>query len=433
MDFWNKLAWPWSTRLSKEALKSTSSFCMMPWVHLHVTQLGTVTPCCQAPWQEEFSFGNINNASIKTIWNSKKMNRFRSGMLKGKTNSRCSICYEKEASGALSLRQLVNKDYNHRLNWVHETSSSGRVANAKPVYFDIRFSNICNLKCRICGPWASSQWHQDSVALGTKSTDSKSLTKAFDNKISFFEKIEIYLDAVEEIYFAGGEPLMMEEHYQLLEILIDRKRFDVKLKYNTNFSTLSFKHWNLLPLWKHFSHINVAASLDASGKRGEFLRKNLQWTHVLENRKRMLEEIPHIDFMISPTTYIYNVWHLPQFHREWVDLGLIQPEDFVPTILISPEYFNIRIIPEVYKKNLVVEYKKHIKWLVNTSFVDKIKGEHVIQQFKNVIEHLNQMNKTDLLPEFYTKSLALDELRSEKTDAVFPELAPLIQEIKTNI
>jgi hypothetical protein len=289
-----------------------------------------------------------------------------------------------------------------------------------------------DIKWKIRGPWSSSQWHHDAVALGMVDKNSKALTKAFIDKKSFFDQLDFYLDTVEEIYFAGGEPLMMEEHYQLLELLIDRKRFDVKLKYNTNLSTLTFQHWDIVQLWKHFEHVNVAASLDASGKRGEFLRKNIQWSRVLAYRRRMIREIPHVDFMISPTTCLYNVWHLPDFHREWMELKLIRAEDFVPTLLIHPEYFNIRIIPGSLRIHIVRAYHNHIKWLEMQKFVDEEKGRHVIQQYKNILLHLDQGDHSHLLPTFYTHNFALDELRSENVADIFPELIPLLKIFKTN-
>lgn len=434
MGIWEKLKGKGTAkRLSDEELVKSDSFCMMPWVHLHVTQHGTVTPCCQAPWEEEHAFGNLNDSTVEHIWHGKKMNAFRSGMLKGQKDERCWRCYEKDASGALSLRKTTNDNYKHKLDWVFETKTNGEVNEAFPIYFDVRFSNVCNLKCHICGPWASSQWHQDAIALGMLPKDSKALTKAFTDHTVLFDQIDPFLDTIEEVYFAGGEPLVMEEHYEFLEKLIARKRFDVKLMYNTNFSKLEFKSWKAIELWKNFKHINIAASLDASGDRGAYLRKNLVWEDVVNNRKTLMQELPQADFMLSPTTYIYNVLHLPDFHREWTEMGFIKPESFVPTILIDPPAYNIRVLPEFLKKEVIEKYEQHLRWLTAQAFSDEKLGPHTVRQFQNIITHLKGEDKSGLLTEFHQKNQALDKLRQENAAEIFPELGVLFDQLTTSI
>lgn len=160
----------WAQRLTRpgidltpDTLATHETFCMMPWVHLHVTQTGFVTPCCQAPWDQKTAFGSVNEAPIEEIWNGREIRRFRKNMLKGKPDERCKVCYQKEKNGFQSLRNVTNTDYAHKVNLVNTTQKDGSLPGVKPVYIDIRFSNVCNFKCRICGPWSSSQWHNDAV------------------------------------------------------------------------------------------------------------------------------------------------------------------------------------------------------------------------------------------------------------------------------
>lgn len=400
-------------------------FCMMPWVHFHVTQQGTVTPCCQAPWQLEAAFGEINSSTISEIWNSTKIRSFRKNLYEGKLDSRCASCHFREKSGFTSLRQITNHNYQHKLKEAVESSKNNFKTLHPPVYFDIRFSNVCNLRCRICGPWSSSSWYNDGVALGMVNAQNSPITKAFKSTTAFFNELEQMIDSLEELYFAGGEPLVIDEHYQLLELLIRKNKTNVKLTYNTNFSSFKYKHYNIIELWKKFPKISIAASLDASGARGELLRKNLKWEEVIKNRKILLEELPHVEFLISPTINCYNVFHLPDFHKEWVNLNLIKVEDFIPTLLVKPIELNITTLPLEVKLNVRCKYEEHLKWIQSIRFVYEVKYQHMLKQFQNVIRLLEVDNETTMTSKFNEHYADLDKLRNEETTLVFPELLNL--------
>ena len=412
-------------KVDEHLLTDNPTFCIMPWVHLHVTQYGTVAPCCQAPWDEENSFGNLNSSSAEEIWNGEKMNRFRADILRGKKDKRCLRCYEKEASNWISLRKITNAKFPHHLERVKATSKKGEITGYKPVYFDLRFSNICNFKCRICGPWSSSKWHKDAIALGMASENQPAITHAVDPAILIGE-LRTNINELEEIYFAGGEPLVMNEHYEILEMLIEEGKTNVKLFYNTNFSILDYKGHDLIALWKQFPNINIAASLDASGLRGEYLRKEQNWGKTIDNRKRVQDELPHVSFMVSPTVYVLNVLHLPDFHKDWVQQNLIAVEDFIPTMLIQPEVYNIRVLPLTLKEQAKKKYVDHLVWMQETfKDGDSEKMQHSVQQFKNIISHLFANDHSHLLPELKAKTTALDELRGERFTTTFPELVSL--------
>ncbi len=407
-----------------QTLEGSKTFCVMPWVHFHVTQYGTVTPCCQAPWQEEQAFGNINKQSVKEIWQGEKIKAFRKTILNGEQDTRCASCFKREKEGFTSLRKITNHKYKHKTDLVLSTNKLGEIGNTMPIYFDIRFSNVCNLRCRMCGPWSSSSWFNDAVKLGMIKEDAKALTYSFENTELFFSQLDELIDSLEEIYFAGGEPIVMEEHYQLLNKLIEKGRTNVRLTYNTNFSSFTFKHYNVFELWKQFKTISIAASLDASEKRGEFLRKNLSWDNVIANRKLILKELPHIEFVVSATLNIYNLLHLPDFHKDWVNQKLIEVEDFIPTLLVNPKELSVHILPKAFKQKAIVKYKEHLKWIATESSVNVEKRDYMIIQFENIIKTLNSINEEEI--ELFRKnSAAMDRIRDEKTVDIFPELAEL--------
>jgi sulfatase maturation enzyme AslB (radical SAM superfamily) len=221
-------------------------------------------------------------------------------------------------------------------------------------YWDIRFSNLCNLSCRSCGHIFSSSWYQDQAQLagGDWKKHNKVLNFAGRTNIDIWEQLIPHLDYVEQIYFAGGEPLMMEEHYRILDELERRERFDVRLIYNTNFTHVKLKDRFVFDYWKKFKSVSVGASLDAMGARAEYIRKGTTWSTVEDNRRRMLDTCPLVDFYISPTLSIMNALHLPEFHQSWVNQGLIRAQDLNVNILQDPMYYRIDIATEQYKNKI---------------------------------------------------------------------------------
>jgi sulfatase maturation enzyme AslB (radical SAM superfamily) len=225
---------------------------------------------------------------------------------------------------------------------------------------------------------------------------------------------------VEQIYFAGGEPLLMEEHYQILDELVRRKRFDVRLIYNTNFTHTDLKGRSVFEYWKQFDSVAVGASLDASGIRGEYIRKGTDWAVVEQNRRDMLAICPEVDFYISPTLSIMNAWHLPDFHKEWVAKGLIRAQDLNVNILQDPAHYSIDIAPAAYKAVLTAKWRSHIEWLRPLDPLGR-----ATQGFESAIAFMNATDNTPLIDTFWRKTYELDSIRKENILDVIPELKAL--------
>jgi sulfatase maturation enzyme AslB (radical SAM superfamily) len=230
-----------------------------------------------------------------------------------------------------------------------------------------------------------------------------------------------HLDYVEQIYFAGGEPLLMEEHYNILKELVWRGRTDVRLIYNTNFTHTDLKGTSVFDYWKKFKNVAVGASLDGMGKPAEYIRKGTVWADVVKNRHKMLATCPSVDFYVSPTLSIMNAWHLPDFHREWVAHGLIRPQDLNVNILQDPAHYRIDIAPAAYKAKLEEKYIKHLNWL-------KLVGGplgRATQGFESAIAFMNANDNTHLIDTFWRKTHELDDIRRENILDVLPELQAL--------
>jgi sulfatase maturation enzyme AslB (radical SAM superfamily) len=288
-------------------------------------------------------------------------------------------------------------------------------------YWDIRFSNLCNLKCRSCGHIFSSQWYQDQAKLagGDWKSRNQVLNYAGRTETDMWEQLIPHLDHVEQIYFAGGEPLLMGEHYKILDELVRREKFDVRLIYNTNFTHTNLKDKSVFEYWKLFDSVSVGASLDGSGRYGEYIRKGTEWNQIEQNRIDMLKICPNVDFYVSPTLSIMNAWHLPDFHRDWVERGFIQAQDLNVNILQDPFWLRIDIAPAEYKEKIRIKFKQHLDWLRP---LDKLNRATV--GFESALKFLDGNNE-QALPVFWKKMTELDAIRKENLLDVLPELIGL--------
>jgi radical SAM protein with 4Fe4S-binding SPASM domain len=401
-------------------LTKSSTFCMYPWMHFHAYPTGAAYPCCQADM--EFSIGDMRKNTIKEIWNQEPIKKIRNQMLNEQSVSACNRCYEQESAGFVSGRMSANKHHGHLINRVHETEPDGTLDRFELTYWDIRFSNLCNLSCRSCGHIFSSSWYKDQAKLAGpdwKKTH-KVLNYAGRFETDAWDQLVDHIEHVEQIYFAGGEPLLMEEHYKILDELVRQKKFNVRLIYNTNFTHTNLKDKSVFEYWKLFDSVSVGASLDASGARGEYIRKGTSWTVVEQNRRKMIEICPAVDFYISPTLSIMNALHLPDFHKDWVAKGLIRAQDLNVNILQDPAHYRIDIAPAEYKGILLARYREHIEWL---------RGQDPLQRatvgFESAITYMTATDNTHLLDTFWRKTHELDGIRNERMLDIIPELSAL--------
>ena len=395
-------------------LAESKTFCIYPWIHLHAYPTGEAYPCCHA----EMSVGQVGNCrknTLEEIWTDAPMQQLREDMLTETPNATCGRCYEQEDNGFFSGRKSANKHHGHQIKKLDKNPF-------EITYWDIRFSNLCNLKCRSCGHIFSSQWYQDQARLagGDWKDRNTVLNYAGRTELDMWEQLEPHLDYVEQIYFAGGEPLLMEEHYRILDELVRRKRFDVRLIYNTNFTHTDLKGRSVFEYWKQFDSVAVGASLDAMGHHAEYIRKGTDWAQVVQNRYEMIRVCPQVDFYISPTLSIMNAWHLPDFHREWTSHGLIQAQDLNVNILQDPVHYRIDIAPAEYKQRLEEKYLKHLDWLQDRDPLGR-----ATQGFKSAINFMMATDNTHLIDTFWRKTYELDHIRKEHIMEIIPELAAL--------
>ena len=384
---------------------------------MHMWPAGTTYACCMA--DPDMPIGDTQKQSIQEIWNGPEMRELRMNMLQDKQSAMCRRCYELEESGVWTLRKSANENFKHHQNKVDSTSDDGSAGEVNLAYMDIRFSNLCNLKCRSCGPQFSSSWFEDHKFL-YGSLPHEKILKVRDDMLDFMDELDPLLQTVERVYWAGGEPLITEEHYRILDKWIAMGKRDVVMDYTTNFTQMRYKKKTAFDYWNAFDDVRVAASLDANHARGEYLRKNMDWNVVVQNRRDMIEQCPHVYFEITPTVSVYNVFNLPDFHREWIEEGLLEPANIRINILLDPTYMRLSILHPHQKDTVRERYAQHIEYLKQFENI-----ESVISDYQNILQFIENDRANEQLV-FLNKTNTIDELRDEKLVDTFPELRDII-------
>jgi radical SAM protein with 4Fe4S-binding SPASM domain len=403
------------TEKNKNRLFNSKTFCMAPWVGFSIGTNGQVKTCAHS----QDIVGNCNVQSLSEIWNSNGMKSLRTNMLANQEISSCKHCYKNEKLGITSLRNLYNNSFVKRMYKVAATKINGELDDFSLNFIDARFNNICNLVCRTCGNQSSSAWHRPAVILQRINESTPALLVAGRSKSDLIDQIIDSADHLDQIYFCGGEPMLIEEFYHLLDVLDSKARHDVELLYNTNLTRMSLKDRCIFNSWEKFSNISIGASLDGEYERGEYIRIGTKWDDVLTNRQKILNQRPDIHFYVFSTVSILNVLHLPDFHKSWVKQGLITPEQFDVNILFEPTYFGIDSAPNFLKDQIRKKYQEHIEWLQPKDSLGR-----ATQGFQSVLLHIKNKKSFDK-DNFWKEIHALDSMYKLNFDNVFPELRDL--------
>ena len=326
-------------------------FCVLPWVSLETSPIGTVRPCCLAEDEIKDELGNkykLITTDLETVQNSEYMNSLRQEFLEGNQPSTCRKCWVEERAGRTSKRM-------HTLNRLkHIVEDTEWDKYAKDLKFiDFKLGNICNLKCRICGSWSSSQYAAEEIKFSGNDADyHKQMMKdgAWPRENGeFWDSVQNVIGDVRYLEFTGGEPFMIREHFQLLQSIVDQGiAHQVEIHYNTNGTLYPESAENI---WKHFKTVEVAFSIDALHERFEYQRTNAVWSEVTENIARfhdLRNRYPHIiQLQVCSTVNVYNVCYLEEL-ANWIDQ---QNFDFVYwNVLQEPYFLSAATMPESAKE-----------------------------------------------------------------------------------
>ena len=409
--------------------KKSNTFCLAPWISIHNWPDGKTYPCCL--WDSGKPIGNLEEQTLKEIWNSDEIKKTRVKMLNGEQVKACSRCYELERNGEHSYRQRINEQHGKYETYADNTNPDGSLDNMNLHLWDLRISNFCNFKCRSCGSELSSSWYEDNIKLG-KGVDGKKALISITNKSKFLDEIEEHYKCVDEIYFAGGEPLLMPEHYQILDRLIDLGRTDVNIRYSTNFSKLNFGKKSILEYWKHFSNIELYISVDGVEQLGEYVRKGYDNSTFVENIKLFKESgIKTTAYGYTVTYGVLNFLHLFDMILYFIKNDLLVYKEFDifkdPAIVFNPitqpTYYDSKFVPDRYKVFFNSRLKTFPRELKEAGADDNYIS-FIMGKFEPVKNHINSSSfNTQHMSEFVDITNKLDKIRNEKFSDIFPFFA----------
>jgi organic radical activating enzyme len=222
-------------------------------------------------------------------------------------------------------------------------------------------------------------------------------------------------DNINDVYFAGGEPLLIPDHYEILQHLIDNNKSNISVRYNTNLSVLSYKNKYVIDYWKQFNNIRVGASLDAMGKHAEYIRNGTVWSDIEQNFNTIHKECPHIDIIVTSIINVYNAFNLIEFQREWISNSKINASQFKVRALTGPDYLSIQILPEGFKQRLNNAINMHL------TFLKDYDSKVLVSEWKEIQLFLFAVDNSSMLSKFFEYTDVLDRRRNESFDEVCTE------------
>ena len=410
---------------NKRIQMESGTICTIPWVHLNIIPRGKVYHCCMTSDHYEYA-GDLTHQTIEEVWNGEYMKDIRKQMINGQEPKACSKCFDTERSSGTSTRLNHNKYFKDKLKEIPQiTREDGHVDFVDLRYWDFRFSNLCNFKCRTCGPEFSSMWLAENKKEfpGTIEEDRKVFNIENVDQSTNVDFLKKYINNVDKIYFAGGEPLLMDEHWQILDMLDQAGRHDVILTYNTNLSKLTYQNKNAIDYWKKWGRkVWLWPSIDEIDERAELIRSGTNWKVVEENLKTVSELEIHV--RPSITVSCMNVHRIPEIINRLLELKIIKKEienwqNFSINVVEFGAHFHVSVLKDETRAAIKKKLEDFIVEYNNKYQVD------IRPAFLHLFWHLDKPHNPENAKGFKEFTARMDNFRKEDTLKVIPELKEL--------
>ena len=328
-------------------MNKSDTFCIIPFLHIYGTAGGDLVPCCEA---QEIPL-NLPGESAEETWNNPNYKELRRALSNGERPTRCSVCWHNEDSGIVSNRQQWSKDYWQVYEDGVKINSDFSVDN-KPLWIELKVSNFCNLKCIMCSTHSSYKRVQD-LDIITKYQKDGHETRLL-RPTTLFESLNAWpeiWDTVQTLQFTGGEPIINEEHYQLLAGIPDDVKRNIKLRYATNISHIKFKQYDLIEIWSKFRHVNIKVSMDGVGNVYNYIREGGDWDNVYSNMLK-LSTVSNIDLAVGITVQAHNIFQMPEFYKFWEE-SPIELSFITANMLQTPKYLSASVWHGKYRQAIL--------------------------------------------------------------------------------
>lgn len=454
----------------------SKTFCALPWMHLSTRPNGHVRVCCTANAsgvqnaestnktasevgvvkRDDGKPANLNTTSLAESWNNIYMKETRKMMMRGEQPQSCLKCFKEEEAGHRSKRIWETEKWIREIGvdeilegYNHETGEAPPIVR----YVDLRLGSKCQLACVMCSPHDSSNWIPEHKLIYPKiqnkslkdsmqwEKDSGKLTWSggsynwHKNNPMFFDELYQSIPYLKQLYFAGGEPLIHDEHYELLQKVIDDGYANqIELRYNSN--GMEWRE-DLFELWKHFKVVIFHFSIDDIGERLHYIRYPAKFEH-LEEMIWKLDDYPYDNLKLTTayTVMALNIYYISDFIK-WKLKSKFKKLNEWPNgaglwschLAYWPPQLNVKVLPEWFKEEVEVELLDLCHWLEDNwelsgapdkkSFMD---SEYGIKRIKGLISFMKAEDWSNRLPETAEWCYRVAKERGIDFNASFPEL-----------
>jgi len=427
----------------------SKTFCPLPWIHIATRPNGDVRVCCTANAsgagivddkeaglvKHQGQVLNLAKHSIDEVWNSESMKTTRLQMLNGEVPNSCTKCFEEESKGITSKHQwetMVWKDRVDIDSIVTKTGSDGTLPVDIP-YFDLRLGNLCQLKCVMCSPHDSSSWIKDwkqqypkykTVELKQDQGWDRTFDYTWYKDSAFLENMKAQAHNIKELYFAGGEPLLIPEHYKILEFMVESGHAkNCILRYNSNGLELPDK---LFDLWNQFKQVKFNFSIDALGEHNDYIRYPSKWADVVTNLNKLDNTPDHITINVACAVQLLNVLYITDLAR-WKIQSNFKKINLYPYgggviglhLVYLPSYLNVKVLPLELKQLAKSRIEAFLNEYQDPGFVNNTYGK---QRWEGLIGYMMSEDWSSKLPSTVEYLEICDQTRNTDFRKIFPDL-----------
>lgn len=376
--------------------------CILPFINLEARTDGTMAVCCimqeSAKKEDGTEFNLANGDTLSDVKNSKWLKDTQQKFLKDEKLEACNNCWHEEKAGIQSKRLREN------FYWGEDFTPDTKA-------LDLKLGNICNSKCRICSSFASSQWAAEELKINPNNEGARKFNKLGmwpKTNEHFWQDIDTHLQNIEKLEFFGGEPLMIERHYEILQRCIELGiAKNISLSYNTNGSIFPE---DKIQLWEQFKKVEIFLSIDDINERFEYIRFPGNFTEVITNLGHFSKLNKNIfSIGIFQTISIFNIMHMAEL-TEFISRNF-EDIDIHYNMVFTPSHISPKVLPKRIKKKLNNLYKENNADHVNNT-LKFMNGEQYPKE-----EYIN----------FLIQTKQIDKFRKEQFDKVFPDLFKFIE------
>jgi hypothetical protein len=398
-----------------------------------------------------------------TSWNSTYMKNVRKQMLNGEKPPSCLKCYKEEAAGHNSKRMWETDYWSKRVDVASLIADTNEDGSVPPnlAYIDLRFGTKCQLACIMCSPHDSSGWIKDWQKMYPSLTNvSLKETMQWENKGStngssynwhkqnpvFWQQFYDQIPNMQQLYFAGGESLIIEEHYEILEEVIRRGHAkDLELRYNSN--GVEWRE-DLFDLWKHFKLVRFHYSVDSINEMNAYIRYPSKWSrtkevfHILDKQTSN-----NVEVTVACAVQALNVYYLPDFLKWKLEEGF-QKINMWPFgagginyhFVYHPPHLNVKVLPKWFKAECRRKYEDFYPWWeanwekgVPSWHKGKVnyetwkKNSYGIDRLEGMLRFMESEDWSNRLPELKEYIETMDKIRVTSFYETFPEMKDIFK------